>query len=91
VYSLNKLQWLQWTTHATFYEVHPQAIAASVAVQDVGKHAVLAHPISALWKINRKDCSLCVNTNVARLDDDDAFTRDIRTVDVGEYNVSANG
>ena len=36
-------------------------------------------------------CSLCVNTIVARLDDDDAFTRDLRKVGVGEYNVPATG
>jgi len=34
--------------HATLREAHLQALAASVTVQDVGEHVVLAHPIRVL-------------------------------------------
>ena len=44
----NRFESLHLATHATLHEVNSRAVATSVAVQDVGKYVVHAHPIWAL-------------------------------------------
>ena len=77
---------LQLATLATLHLVYPQAVAASVAVQDVGKHVVLINPICAVPNINlgrSRVCSLCVVYTGL----DVAVKRIVRTGGVGEYYV----
>ena len=63
-----------------------------MAIQDIGKHVIHAHPSCALSGINRAGLFIvcCVHdTYVAWLGDDVEFKLNLRTVGVGEYYVPA--
>ena len=79
---------VQFATHATLHDVHPLAVAASMAVQGVGKHIVHASPICVLSGIYRAGMfiTVCVHdTEVAGLDNDVALKLELCTVGVSGY------
>jgi len=87
---------LQEATHATLHDVHPQAAVASVAVQCVNKHVVLAHPVGTLLSIRDKSgesaglsIMCCVrDTNSTGLEYF-ALKRFLRTISVDRFYVPA--
>jgi len=84
---------LQLPKHATLYNVHPRAVAAPGAVQDVSIHVVQS--ASHLGFIGKKHCAdlfiagYFPDTNVVGLDNYVALILDLRTVGVDGYYVSA--
>jgi len=81
---LNQKQFLLvLATHVTLPEVHPRVFTASMAVQDVAKHA--AHPMRARGESGTTRAGLfiafCVDdTNVAGLDDDGSLKLELRSL-----------
>ena len=82
---------LQLATQTTLHKVHPRAVAASGAVQDVSIH--VAQSASHLGFIGKKKCAdlfiagCFPDTNVAGLDTNVALILELRTVGVDGYYV----
>jgi len=79
--------------YATLHKVHPRAVAASAAVQDVSMHVVQS--ASHLGFIGKKSCAdlfiVCCfpDTNVAGLDNYVALILDLCSVGVDGYYIPA--